>query len=155
VRHAFPAVLAAYVRSPRLARRLADFWNLRLATAFDTIVCATDQDGREFQRLGAPNLVTVPVGVDLTTFHPERASPQLQRRFVPDGQPLLVMANRLAPEKQPRLAIDTVAALQRLRMPARLVVAGTGPLLRACRRWAAGRASPGGRACADPPAFER
>jgi alpha-1,6-mannosyltransferase len=131
------AVLAAYVRSPRLARSMADFWNLRLATAFDTIVCASDWAGQEFQRLGVPNLADVPLGVDLSVFHPDRASADLRRELVAGEQPLLVMANRLAPEKQPRLAIATIAELHRLGTPAHLVVAGTGPMVSACRRSAA------------------
>lgn len=132
------AALSLYLRRPRLARFVADFWNLRLAVSFDTIVCASDWAGREFERLGVPNLARVPLGVDLTTFHPRHASPRLRRALGADDQPLLVMTNRLARENQPELAIETVRSLQRRGMSARLVVAGTGPMLDACRQRAAG-----------------
>lgn len=128
------AVLATYVRSRRMARFLADFWNLRLVVSFDTIVCATDWAGQEFERLGVENLAKVRPGVDLATFHPDHASAQLRHELAADGEPLLVMANRLVPEKQPELAIETVRALHGQGLRARFVVAGTGPLLAACRR---------------------
>lgn len=131
------AVLATHLRSRPLARSLADFWNLRLVVSFDTIVCATDWAGEEFARVGVENLTKVRPGVDLTAFHPDRASATLRRSLTAEDQPLLVMANRLTPAKQPELAIDTVRELHRLGLPARLVVAGTGPSRRACRRRAA------------------
>jgi alpha-1,6-mannosyltransferase len=59
------AAFATQVGSPRLARLLADFWNLRLVTSFDTVVCTTDDGCEEFQRLGTPNLMTIPDDVDL------------------------------------------------------------------------------------------
>lgn len=132
------AALAMQLRHPALARFVADFWNLRLVVSYDTIVCATDWARREFERVGVENVVTVPPGVDLTTFHPDHASPELRRELAPDDEPLLVMADRLAPDTRPELAIETVRKLHRNGMPARLVVAGTGPLLDACRRRAMG-----------------
>jgi alpha-1,6-mannosyltransferase len=59
------AAFAWWVGSPRRARFLADFWNLRLVTSFDTIVCSTDDGCEEFRRLGTPNLVSVPGAVGL------------------------------------------------------------------------------------------
>ena len=58
---------AAFARwaGSRRARFLADFWNLRLVTSFDTIVCSTDDGCEEFRRLGSPNLVAVPGAVGL------------------------------------------------------------------------------------------
>lgn len=132
------AMLATHVPSQRLARFLADFWNLRLVVSFDTIVCTTDWAGEEFERLGAENVTKVRPGVDLATFHPDRASAPLRRELAADGEPLLVMADHLVPDTHPELAIDTVRALHRRGLRARLVVAGTGPLLEACRRRASG-----------------
>jgi alpha-1,6-mannosyltransferase len=126
--------LRRYVRSPRLARSVADFWNLRLAASFDTIVCATDWAGREFERLGAPNVVRVPVGVDLTTFHPVHASPRLRRALGADGRLLLVVTDRLAPGQWPELAVETMLVLHRRGIAARLIVAGRGPFHDAYRR---------------------
>jgi alpha-1,6-mannosyltransferase len=128
------AVLATSVRSPWLARFLADLWNLRLVVSFDTIVCATDWAGEEFARLGAENMVKVRPGVDLATFHPRRASARVRGELTADDQPLLMMAEPLVPETHPQLAIDTVRALHDQGLHARLAVIGSGPLLQACRR---------------------
>jgi alpha-1,6-mannosyltransferase len=120
------AALRRYLWHPRLAQVAADFWNLRLAASFDTIVCATDWAGREFERLGAPNLARVPLGVDLTTFHPMHASPSLRRALGAQNDVLIVVTDRLAPEQQPELAIETVRTLNRRGIAARLIVAAEG-----------------------------
>ena len=52
---------------------VADRLNLRTAEAFDQIVCTTAFAAAEFRRLGVPNLVEIPLGVDLDMFHPSRA----------------------------------------------------------------------------------
>jgi alpha-1,6-mannosyltransferase len=132
------ALLSLHLRHPGLARFLADFWNLRLAASFDTIVCATEWAGREFERLGAPNLARVPLGVDLQAFHPRHASTALRRLLRADDDVLLVMAHHLVPQMRPELAIETVRALRRRDVPARLLITGTGPLLAECQRVAAG-----------------
>jgi alpha-1,6-mannosyltransferase len=131
------ALLSLHLRHPRLTRFLADFWNLRLAASFDTIVCATDWAGREFERLGAPNLARVPLGVDLQMFHPRHATPGLRRLFGADDRVLLVMTHHLVPQMKPELGIGTVQALRRRGLAARLLVTGTGPMLGTCQRLAA------------------
>jgi alpha-1,6-mannosyltransferase len=86
----------------------------------------TDWAGREFERLGAPNLARVPLGVDLTTFHPTHASRSLRRALGAQDDVLIVVTDRLAPEQQPELAIETVRTLDRRGIAARLIVAGEG-----------------------------
>lgn len=132
------AVLASRTLSPRLARALADFWNLRIVVSLDSVVCATSSAAREFERVGVENLVTIRPGVDLATFTPDRRSHELRRTLAAEHEPLLVMAHPLMAGRQPELAIDTVRELHRAGLHARLVVAGDGPLLDACRRRAAG-----------------
>jgi alpha-1,6-mannosyltransferase len=132
------AMLSRYLHASRPARVLADFWNLRLAVSFDTIVCPSGWAAHELTRLGAPNVATIAPAVDLSTFHPGHASPQLRRTLAADDQPLIVMAGHLAHPARPELAIEAVRDLQRAGTPARLVMAGAGPLLGACRRRAAG-----------------
>lgn len=128
------AVLSLYVPGARLARAAADAWNRRLVEAFDTVVCTTRWAREEFDRISAPRLAQVPLGVDLDRFHPRMASAPLRRTLAPDGAPLLVMASRLSPEKHPELAIEAMRTLRRRGVPARLVIAGTGPSLGACER---------------------
>lgn len=106
--------------------RLADRLNRRTAEAFDQIVCTTGFAAAEFRRLGVPNLVEVPLGVDLDEFHPARADPAVRARFARPDELLVVYASRLSADKRPELAVDTVAALRAAKVPAVLAVAGDG-----------------------------
>jgi alpha-1,6-mannosyltransferase len=131
------AVLSLYLPGTRLSRAAADWWNRRLVDAFDTVVCTTGWARQEFDRIDAPRLAQVPLGVDLQLFHPRMASPALRRTLSADGAPLLVMASRLSPEKQPELAIEALRTLRRRGVRARMIVAGSGPAQPACERAAA------------------
>ena len=142
-----PSVLFSHERLDALLRQrlpgwfpaeaVADRVNRRLAVRFDQVVCTTEWAAAEFARLGLANLARVPLGVDLDTFHPGAADPRLRARFAGPGTALLVHAGRLAPEKRPGLAIDTLAWLRAAGVRARLVVAGNGPLRAALERRAA------------------
>jgi alpha-1,6-mannosyltransferase len=105
---------------------LADRFNRRTAEAFDTIVCTTAFAAAEFRRLGVPNLVEVPLGVDLDMFHPSRLDIAVRSRYARPEELLVVYASRLSAAKRPELAVDTVAALRNGKVPAVLVVAGDG-----------------------------
>jgi alpha-1,6-mannosyltransferase len=104
-----------------LSRRVADWLNRRTALGYQRIICTTSWAAVEFERIGVRNLVRVPLGVDLTTFRvgPCRA---------PAGEVLLVHCGRLSPEKKPQRSLNTLASLRADGVPARLVVAGDGPL---------------------------
>jgi alpha-1,6-mannosyltransferase len=117
---------------------LADLANKRTARAYDKIVCTTAWAAAEFRRLGVDNLVEVPLGVDLETFHPSRRDTELRSRYAADGEVLLVHCSRLSGEKQPEIAVDTVAALRAAGVPAVLVVVGDGPRREALAQRAAG-----------------
>jgi len=105
---------------------LADRLNLRTAEAFDQIVCTTAFAAAEFRRLGVPNLVEVPLGVDLDQFHPSRADDAVRSRYARPGELLVVFCSRLSAAKRPELAVDALAALRNGKVPAVLVVAGEG-----------------------------
>lgn len=130
--------LAGQVLPARSAQRLADFANRRTAADYDTVVCTTEFARQEFDRIGATNTVTVPLGVDLQTFHPRRRSAALRRRFAGPGQVLLVHCGRLSVEKRVDRSIDALAALCAAGVDARLVVVGAGPLRTKLERHAAG-----------------
>jgi alpha-1,6-mannosyltransferase len=132
------AILSLYLPGRRLARSVADACNRRFVATFDTVVCTTRWARQEYDRIDAPNIVQVPLGVDLSMFHPRRASDALRGTLSPDGAPLLVMASRLSPEKQPVLVIETLRTLRRRGLQARLVIAGDGPARAACERAAQG-----------------
>jgi alpha-1,6-mannosyltransferase len=120
------------------ATRLADRLNRRTAASYDVVVCTTAWAAAEFRRLGVPNLLQVPLGVDLSCFHPERRDEDLRARLAPGGQALLVHCSRLSPEKRPQRAIGALAELRRRGLPAVLVVAGDGPQRRALQAQARG-----------------
>jgi alpha-1,6-mannosyltransferase len=105
---------------------LADRLNRHTAEAYDQIVCTTAFAAAEFRRLGVPNLVEVPLGVDLDEFHPSRADAAVRSRYARPDELLIVYCSRLSADKRPELAVDTIAALRAAKVPAVLAVAGDG-----------------------------
>src|SRR3984957_8108235 len=92
--------LVGQVLPSRTARSLADFANARTAANYDTVVCTTAFAREEFDRIGATNVATVPLGVDLQTFHPRRHSHLVRQRWAAPQQILLVHCGRLSVEKR-------------------------------------------------------
>ncbi|MGE2835987.1 glycosyltransferase [Mycobacterium sp. SMC-4] len=130
--------LVGQVLPRRCARAVADLANRRTAADYDALVCTTAFARAEFDRIGARNLSTVALGVDLQQFHPRRRSLPLRRRWADAHQPLLVHCGRLSIEKHPHRSIETLAALRDSGVDARLVVVGAGPLRARLQRQAAG-----------------
>jgi alpha-1,6-mannosyltransferase len=109
--------------------RIADRLNRASAASYDVIACTTAWAAAEFRRLGTPNLVQVPLGVDLSCFHPRHRDESLRSGLAPAGGALLIHCSRLSPEKRPERALGALAELLRRGVPAVLVIAGDGPLL--------------------------
>jgi alpha-1,6-mannosyltransferase len=122
----------------RTAQKFADFANRRTALNYHTVVCTTGFAREEFDRIGATNTVTVPLGVDLETFHPCRRSVLVRQHWAAPSQILLVHCGRLSVEKRADRSIDALAALCDAGVDARLVVVGDGPLRARLQRQAAG-----------------
>ena len=129
--------LAGQVLPRRTAQKFADFANRRTAADYDTVVCTTGFAREEFDRIGATNTVTIPLGVDLETFHPSRRSALVRQRWAAPTQILLVHCGRLSVEKRADRSIDAVAELRGVGIEARLVVVGDGPLRARLQRQAA------------------
>src|ERR1700728_4474142 len=129
--------LAGQVLPRRTAQKFADFANRRTAADYDTVVCTTGFAREEFDRIGATNTVTVPLGVDLEMFHPSRRSSAMRRRWATPTQILLVHCGRLSVEKRADRSIDAVAALCDAGVEVRLVVVGDGLLRARLQRQAA------------------
>lgn len=135
---------------PRAAQWASDVANLGTARSYDTVVCTTAFAGEEFARIEAPNVETVPLGVDLDTFRPARATPQARARWAtgagsgasgprdPAAEVLLVQSCRLSMEKHPARGIEVVRALVADGVDARLVIAGGGAMETELRRQARG-----------------
>lgn len=122
----------------RWAEAVADTANRRTADNYDVVVCTTAFAREEFDRVGAANVMTVPLGVDLDQFHPRHRSATVRARWAGPGQTLLVHCGRLSIEKHPHQSIDAVAALCDSGVDARLVVVGEGPLRSRLQRHARG-----------------
>lgn len=109
-------------------RRLAHWHNARLASRFDHVVATTDFAAAEFREISTPNVIKIPLGVDLQTFSPERFNPELRTKLLKNGEILLVHCGRLSPEKKPERSIEALRELINRGVNARLIVVGTGPL---------------------------
>ena len=127
--------------------------NRRTARAYQQVMCTTAWAAAEFERIGARNLVRVPLGVDLATVHPAR---RCQRhcgpRYAAPGQMLLVHCGRLSAEKKPQRSLDALATLRADGLPRRARGGRRRPAAR--RGWSGGRRAPGCRSrspasCAD------
>ena len=131
VSHESVTALLKLTRLGRLGldRAVADRLNRRTARAYHRVICTTIWAAAEFGRIGAGNLVRVPLGVDLDTFSPRaEGSGRVRSRYVGEGQILLVHCGRLSAEKRPQRSLTTLATLRAAGLPVRLVVAGDGPL---------------------------
>ncbi|MCV7020570.1 glycosyltransferase [Mycolicibacterium aichiense] len=129
--------LTGQIMPKRLARRIADLANRRTAANYDTVLCTTSFAREEFDRIGATNVMTVPLGVDLDMFHPRRFCTRTRNRWAAPGQVLLVHCGRLSVEKRADRSIDALAALRDSGVDARLVIAGDGPMRARLQRQAA------------------
>ncbi|WAL65223.1 glycosyltransferase [Amycolatopsis cynarae] len=147
-RHGVPSVVISHERLDRLlaqfllpgplARRVADVANARMARGYDQVVCTTAFAREEFDRIGAPNVCRVPLGVDLATFTPGLRDPGWRRELASGADALIVHCGRLSPEKHVERSVDTVAELTAAGDRVRLVIAGDGPRRRALERRARG-----------------
>src|SRR5262252_1242915 len=124
------------------ATALADTLNRRSTRNYQQIVCTTRWAAEEFERIGAPNLTRIPLGVDLELFSPERYSETARDCYAAAGQTLLVHCGRLSVEKRPHRSLAALAGLRAAGIDAVLVVAGDGPLRGRLERAARRRSLP-------------
>lgn len=146
--HGVPSVVISHERLDRLLRqfllprpvaeRVADIANRRMVSTYDKVVCTTAFARGEFDRIAAPNVQRVPLGVDLRTFNPDVRDGSWRRELAGDADALIVHCGRLSVEKHVERSVDTVAELTESGARVRLVVAGDGPRRRALERRARG-----------------
>jgi alpha-1,6-mannosyltransferase len=129
-----PAVMVSHESLAALLPRAADVLNRRTARRYDQVVCTTRWAAKEFERIGAANLVRAPLGVDLDTFRPRPAS---ARTDVAHTDLRMVHCGRLSREKKPGRSLTTLATLRAQGLPVHLVMAGDGPLRARLERRAA------------------
>jgi len=120
------------ILAPRLPKgvpleSLADRWNRRLLRSCDAVVTASWFAAVEFDRIAAPRIVRIPLGVDLEAMTPLRTSGRPQPSQ-PTGRWELVCVGRLSAEKQPEMAIAVLRQLLERGVDAHLTVVGDGPM---------------------------
>lgn len=116
-----------FLKAPFLTNTPVNWWNHRLAKRFDRVVATTRFAAREFERLGIDNLVRIPLGVDLQTFHPSHRDDALRKALLQGADTLLVHCGRLSPEKRADRSVEAAIELVRRGHRIRLVVVGDGP----------------------------
>lgn len=146
--HGVPSVVISHERLDRLlhqflvpgptARRVADWANRRMAASYDTVVCTTSFAREEFDRIGSPNVVQVPLGVDLVMFTPSQRDTTLRAELARGADAMLVHCGRLSPEKHVERSVDTLAELYESGNRIRLIIAGDGPCRASLQRRARG-----------------
>ena len=119
-------------------RVIVDWHNRRLARNFDHVIATTEFAAKEFREIKTPNLVKIPLGVDLINFAPENRSMILRRELLQGSQVLLVHCGRLSPEKEPQRSIEALVELRARGVDARLVIIGIGPMWKKLRVMANG-----------------
>jgi alpha-1,6-mannosyltransferase len=124
------------------ARNLADWLNGLSARDYQRVICTTRWAAREFERIEAPNLIRIPLGVDLELFTPQRYSDELRASYAAPRQTLLVHCGRLSVEKRPHRSIAALQGLLDRGTDAVLVIAGDGPLRHQLERSARHRGLP-------------
>jgi len=147
-REGIPTVVFSHETLRGLAKRflpswlplnsLVDWHNRRLSRSFDHVVATTEFAAKEFRELDTPNIVKIPLGVDLETFTPANRSLRLRSELLKGSQLLLVHCGRLSPEKEPQRSIEAVEKLLADGVDARLVIIGNGPLWSKLRERSAG-----------------
>ncbi len=116
-----------------IRKALVRWHNQKLASSFDQIIATTDFAAREFREIKCTNLVKVPLGVDLTTFHPTHRDLAFREELLQGSSILLVHCGRLSPEKEPQRSLEALRELRSRGIDARLIIIGTGPMWKKIR----------------------
>lgn len=113
------------LRVGRLGEAAATRYARALYRQFDLVLAPSRHVATRLRDLGLDRVAWQPLGVDVTTFRPERRCPELRSRFgLPGSARLLVFAGRFAREKNIDVLFDAAA---RLGHPYHLLLIGSGP----------------------------
>jgi alpha-1,6-mannosyltransferase len=129
-----PVVLFSHERLDAILRSRVPRWLPLLSGLAEAVVVASRFSAEEFLRVGARNVVQIPLGVDLDTFCPPSIIDKQSRAYAVG----LITVGRLSTEKSPELALDCLRALREAGVDAHLTVVGDGPLRTRMQRRAAG-----------------
>ena len=113
----------------RAAGRLCYRYCGSLYRRFDALYVLSENGGlEELRNHGVENPRTVPLGVELAEFTPERRDSALRKELgLSDTQPMLIYVGRLHVEKKPDVVVEAFRRLPK-KLGAKLVLLGEGPL---------------------------
>ena len=127
--HGVPAVMVSHEsvtalleRLGRVGRAVADWLNRRTARSYRQVICTTAWAAAEFERIGAGNVVRVPLGVDLATFAPQASQGRDQILLV-RGWAALLAGALPEPEMHNLARLGALAAdVERVQLPAAMTL---------------------------------
>lgn len=117
----------------RTLRRIAVGGAWHYVKALDRLFARTIVASRflaeELARAGIERVVRIPLGVELSLFHPARRdrADRVRRTLGLDHEPLAVYAGRLAAEKELDVLVDAWSMVEK-ELPAHLLIVGDGPM---------------------------
>ncbi len=122
-----------------IAEGLARGYTRRVSRLVHATIVGSAATARDFGSYGVSPVLTVPLGVDTTVFHPERRVRRADTRRAAGlpAQPLGIFVGRLAREKHLEVLLDAWADVE-ARAGARLLIVGDGPSRTRYRRHAYG-----------------
>ncbi len=122
-RHDFPWFGAAM---PGLSAKISDAYAGRLYRKFDNVFGLGGDSVDRLRALGVENVERMPLGADLSQFHPDRRSMTFRHSLgVADDAPLLVYAGRLDREKRVAMVWEAFKLLPK-ELGAHLLILGQG-----------------------------
>ena len=121
----------AYTRHygcPFLSRAVLD-WLRRLHNRTQRTFAPTPEICAQLSAAGFSNVALLSRGVDTWQFHPARRTEALRARWeAKEGDPVVIHAGRMAPEKNFALLFQAFAAMRAANPRCRFVLVGDGPL---------------------------
>lgn len=117
-----------------VARQLSRYVR-RLGSSFPLVLCASEYSVAMLRAIGVPRVTRVPLGVDLSRFHPARRARRDETlgALGLGGEPFALFAGRVAEEKRLDVVLEAWPEVER-RTGCRLVIVGEGPAKPALRR---------------------
>jgi glycosyltransferase involved in cell wall biosynthesis len=118
-----------------LLRPLTLAWLRRVHNRTLRTFAPTEEIREELTKLGFRDLAVLSRGIDLRLFHPGKRSSELRAAWgAGPGDPVVLHAGRMAPEKNYTLLLEAFTAMRAAQPRLRCVLVGDGPLRARLRR---------------------
>lgn len=139
--HTMIPLATMYVSRKRFIQRVAEKIAWRALRAFykpfDAVTTPSHAAKRVLEEHGVEKVFVVPNPIDLKRFNPAVSGEGIRKKFLRDGEKLVLSASRIGFEKQIDLIIRAAEIVLR-EEPARFIVTGDGPARKQCEELARG-----------------